>query len=443
MLANVSRIFSVVALVLCCLFADAQTIAFPGAEGFGKYTSGGRGGKVIVVRNLADNGPGSFRSAVEAEGNRIIIFSTSGTIALESSVIIRNANVTIAGQTSPGGVCVKNFPVIIEADNVTIRFMKFRLGDESKQEADALTAIKGNNNIIIDHCSISWSTDECASFYRNRNFTLQWCIISESLNNSVHEKGPHGYGGIWGGKGASFHHNLLASHSSRLPRFSGSASTPNSSEELVDFRNNVIYNWESNSSYGGEKGRYNIVGNYYIAGPATEKEKFYFINPWTPFGKFFIRENVFAGKDDLTKSNILGISEAHPDSVTVDIPFDVIAIITQSATSAFVSVLDYAGDSHSRDSVDHRIIAEVRSGRSERGAMKNGIIDSQSDVGGWPLLEHTPTKDDTDSDGVPDDWEIKNGMNPGHADSSARSLHAEYDNIEIYLSELVSGIVNP
>jgi hypothetical protein len=438
---NVPRIFSVVALVLRCLVLDAQTIAFPGAEGFGKYTSGGRGGKVLTVRNLADHGPGSFRAAVEAEGPRIVVFSTSGTIALESALIVRNANITIAGQTSPGGVCIKNFPVIVEADNVIIRFMKFRLGDESKQEADALTAIKGNHNIIIDHCSISWATDECASFYRNRNFTLQWCIISESLNNSIHEKGAHGYGGIWGGKGASFHHNLLASHTSRLPRFSGSASTPNSPDELVDFRNNVIYNWQHNSSYGGEKGRYNIVGNYYKPGPATKIERFHFINPWAPFGKFFICENVFAGRVDLTKNNMLGISKAHPDSVTVDIPFDVISITRQNATSAFARVLDYAGDSHCRDSVDRRIIAEVRSGRSEGGAMKNGIIDSQADVGGWPLLKYTAAENDSDSDGMPDGWEVENGLNP-HADASSRALHQEYDNIEVYLGELVNGIVN-
>lgn len=439
MLPDAPRMLFLVALVLRCLFTDGQTIAFPGAEGFGKYTTGGRGGKVIVVTNLDDHGHGSFRAAVETEGPRMVIFNVSGTIALESALIIRNGNITIAGQTSPGGVCVKNFPVIIEADNVMIRFMRFRLGDELKQEADALTAIKGNSNIIIDHCSISWSTDECASFYRNRNFTLQWCIISESLNKSVHQKGEHGYGGIWGGEGASFHHNLLANHSSRLPRFSGSASTPNPSGELVDFRNNVIYNWQTNSSYGGEKGRYNIVGNYYKPGPATPGEKYYFINPWPPFGNFFISGNVFAGSADLTQNNKLGIFKAPVDSVTVDAPFDVIAITTQSASSAYACVLDHAGVSHSRDSVDRRIIADVRSGRSESGSRKNGIIDSQAEVGGWPLLKHTTLDRDSDSDGMPDHWEIKNGLNPGHAGSDARSLHAEYDNLEIYLSELVKG----
>ena len=242
--------------------------------------------------------------------------------------------------------------------------------------------------------------------------------------------------------GASFHHNLLASHNSRLPRFSGSASTPNSAEELVDFRNNVIYNWQNNSSYGGEKGRYNIVNNYYKPGPATRSNKFYFINPWRPLGKFYISGNVFAGNLDLTKNNLLGIYAADPDSTTVDVPFNVVSIPRKIASSAFASVLDYAGDSHLRDSVDRRIIEEVRMGRSQSGPMKNGIIDSQADVGGWPLLKPTTADIDSDSDGMPDSWELEKGLNPGRADASGRSHHAEYDNIEVYLNELVNRIMN-
>ncbi|KAA8481406.1 hypothetical protein BDE36_0683 [Arcticibacter tournemirensis] len=422
-------------------FAFAQQLAFPGAEGFGKFTTGGRGGKVLIVSNLNDEGEGSLRKAIQAKGPRIIVFSVSGTIALESPLDINKGDLTIAGQSAPGdGICIKNYPVSIKSDNVIIRYIRFRMGDEKKIAADALGANKGNNNIIVDHCSMSWATDECASFYRNSNFTLQWCIISESLNSSVHQKGEHGYGGIWGGEGASFHHNLIASHKSRTPRFSGSSTTPNSENELVDFTNNVIYNWEANSVYGGEKGRYNIVNNYFKPGPATASSKrTQILNPWSPYGRFYLNGNHLDGNKAISKDNWGGVKADHPDSARTLNPFKVESLACQNPEKAYTAVLDFAGASFRRDAIDTRIANEVKSGSSGLGTQKNGIIDSQNDAGGWPELKSQPAPTDTDNDGMPDAWEKKNGLNPSDPlDSSAYTIDKNYTNVEIYLNNLLS-----
>lgn len=433
-------------VISCCstittFSQETQLIAFPGAEGFGKYTSGGRGGEVIFVSNLNDSGPGSFRDAILKKNPRIIVFSISGTIRLKSPLNIENGNVTIAGQSAPGdGICIADYPVSVNADNVIIRYLRFRLGDESKQEADALSGIAGKENIIIDHCSMSWSTDECASFYRNKNFTMQWCIISESLNQSVHSKGEHGYGGIWGGRGATFHHNLLASHTSRLPRFSGSASTPNSPEELVDFTNNLIYNWKDNSSYGGEKGRYNVINNYYKPGPATKAKKIWMINPWQPYGEFYLEGNVVHGNEKISLNNLVGMKSNHPDSLYDGTPFSVVQIETQSAADALEEILLHGGASFRRDEVDRRVVEEVRKGTSTQGVNKDGIIDSQTEVGGWPVLKSTTPLLDSDRDGIPDEWEKRKGLNPNDKnDGNMQSLQRRYDNIEVYLNSLVDG----
>ena len=430
-------------VVLCTIMIStscisAQTPAFPGAEGYGRLTTGGRGGQVLIVSNLNDDGPGSLRAAIQEKGPRIITFSVSGTIALKSNLPIDNGDVTIAGQSAPGdGICIKNYPVRISADNVIVRYVRFRLGDEMKVEDDAING-RRSKNLIIDHCSISWSTDECASFYGNTDFTMQWCIVSESLNNSVHHKGNHGYGGIWGGIGASFHHNLLAHHTSRNPRFSGSATTPNSPLEHVDFRNNVIYNWAHNSTYGGEKGKYNMVNNYYKPGPATDKSKRdRIVNPSEPYGQFYVAGNFVEGSEEVTKDNWNGgIQCDDPEATKAAEQFEYVSTGSEeSAKQAYESVLAKAGASLVRDAVDERVIKEVKTGTA---AHNDGIINSPQDVGGYPELQSKPAPKDSDNDGMPDSWEKKHQLDPKNADdASGFTVDKNYTNIEVYLNELV------
>ncbi|WP_257670222.1 pectate lyase [Parapedobacter tibetensis] len=441
---------------------EEEAFAFPGAEGFGKFTTGGRGGRVIKVTNLEDAGPGSLRVAIAESGRRIIVFEVSGNIKLKSRLRIASGDLTIAGQTAPGdGICLQDYEMAVAADNVIIRFMRFRMGDLTQNEQDALWG-RYQKNVVIDHCSMSWSVDECSSFYANQDFTMQWCILSESLNKSFHEKDDHGYGGIWGGNRASFHHNLLAHHNSRNPRFDG-GNRPGTGGlspvgiDNVDYRYNVIYNWRNNSAYGGENGEYNMVGNYYKAGPATPANRSARImqvskennEQYSPgHGTFYIAGNYVAGNGGVSADNWLGViydSGVSQAQARMAEPFTFEALSMQyTAEQAYEQVLEKSGTSYKRDAVDQRVVDEVRNGTATYNGSKTGypgIIDSQTDVGGWPVLDSLSPPVDTDGDGMPDDWEIANGLDPNMANADGHDLSTAYDNIEVYINSLVKHLM--
>ncbi len=438
----------------------AQTPAFPGAEGGGMYATGGRGGTVLYVTKLTDDGSeGTLRWAITQNYPRTVLFKVSGIIELTSDLRIRNGNLTIAGQTAPGdGITVKNFPVVIATDNVIIRYMRFRMGDEAVplnptydwDGADALWG-KERSNIILDHCTMSWSVDEASSFYDNKNFTMQWCIIAESLRASVHGKGTHGYGGIWGGQNASFHHNLLFSHESRTPRFNGSRYSGKPELEMVDYRNNVVYNWGGNNAYGAEGGSYNIVNNYYKPGPASgSSSKRRFLQPYSNngvYGQFYMSGNVMHGNANITNNNWAGVSMggSFPAGTTLndlksETEFSVDnPINTHTAEEAFEKVLLYSGASLARDTLDRRYVNETRLGIATAvgsNGSTGGLIDTQADAGGFPVYNSLEAPTDSDNDGIPDGW--LNDKFPGKSATDLNDLGYTY--LEVYLNDLVAHI---
>jgi len=474
--------------ILIILFSAkgiAQTPAFPGAEGGGMYTTGGRGGTVYYVNTLEDNNEGesssregSLRWCINQKGKKTILFKISGTIRLNKSLRIVNGDLTIAGQSAPGnGICIADYPVSVSADNVIVRYMRFRMGDEkiSPEEADGADAFSGRKakNVIIDHCSISWSTDECSSFYDNEDFTMQWCIISESLRLSGHSKGPHGYGAIWGGVNATFHHNLLAHHDSRTPRFG--PGTKHAGTDTTDVRNNVFYNWDGNGCYGGEAMHINIVNNYYKPGPATReriKNRIVAIgtNKGTRgferikdvWGKYYISGNYLPHNEEITKNNWLGVeSDKDKNDLKLNNPLEVGRIKTDDPHTAYNKVLLYAGCSKVRDIIDQRIVQETTDGTArfigrskyngEGGQWKSqsyprkGIIDSQSDLNpnpddknwsAFPELKGTPALPDSDGDGIPDGW-----LEEKYPGIKANDVNKDgYTYLEVYLNSLIEDI---
>ena len=500
-------VFSVLLFSLATMADDAP--AFPGAEGHGRYATGGRGGTVVHVTNLNDSGTGSFRAAVTGGKNRIIVFDVGGVIALKSDISFKD-NLTILGQTAPyPGITLRYRTVRPGANNI-IRFIRIRRGQEKDVNDGADATWQRNKTLmILDHCSFSWSIDEVASFYDNNNFTMQWCTLGESLNNAGHGKGAHGYGGIWGGKLASFHHNMIAHVNNRSPRFNGArynwtGYTGNKlynqynwknavQSENVDFRNCVIYNC-GDGCYGGPGGGYiNIVNNYYKTGPAASTNRVTTVSIanstsssddktyWDMTSRYFINGNQVnstANKDWKDISYDSGVQTINGEKYTIDSlhyygdtvtyvknskgvdcvkiklegPTAIGEITTHPAATAYEKVLGYAGASLYRDDVDERYANEAATGTATyKGSVtkKAGRIDLVSDVNGYteenfPTGQH-PDDFDTDKDGIPDEWEIANGLDPNDkSDGNKYTLDTEkgwYTNLEVYANSLVEDIM--
>ena len=474
--------------------AKSQTLpAFPGAEGFGMYTTGGRGGKVYHVTTLEDNGKtslkGSLRWANAQAGPRIIVFDVSGTIFLKSALKI-NENTTIEGQTAAVKViCIADYPVTLNSNTIT-RYLRFRLGNRqvAHHEGDGLGGMD-LHDVMVDHCSVSWSIDECLSVYGSKNLTVQWCLVGQSLKNAGHSKGAHGYGGNWGGSGATYHHNLLAHHESRVPRLGPRPSTQ--TDERMDLRNNVFYNWAGNGCYGGEGMNVNIVNNYYKAGPATLKRSALiqrriagigirtstythhgtehpndWDKMWHVWGDFYVRGNVNSVHADVTKDNwtygkqinsgAKALSNTYTqrtkDTICVTTPHPFYAVTTETAYKAYGKVLAYAGACLHRDAVDQLLVNDTQNGTATYTGTGNGrvpgIINNQNDIkpvgagddwSPWPMLKQDTPPADTDRDGMPDEWETANGCNPA-VDDAATLAPNGYANIENYANSLVAAI---
>lgn len=527
------KIFTTMAAALMSAAALAQAPAFPGAEGHGRYVTGGSGGRVVHVTNLNDSGTGSFREAVKS-GKRIIVFDVAGVIALKSELKFAD-NITILGQTAPSPGITLRYYTVQPGNNNIIRFLRIRRGEEKNinDGADA-TWQRNKTGIIFDHCSFSWSIDEVASFYDNNNFTMQWCTVAESLTNPGHSKGAHGYGGIWGGKLASFHHNFVGHLMNRGPRFNGArygwtGYTSNKEystykwqnavqAENVDFRNCVMYNAQGTCYGGPGGGQINIVNNYYKAGPSHSlkgktlnglkvdistgsvrgnQDRITLVTLSTQSNsdknhpelydmtsRYFINGNITeTTKGSVTKNqdwkdisydkgipslngeyyspdakNFYGDNVVHVTisgkscvKIKMDAPAPTGEVTTHSAAESFSKVLAYSGASLYRDEIDARYMEEAKTGTAKyKGSITQspGIIDKVADVNGYTEANFgtatRPADFDTDKDGIPDAWEIANGLDPNDAtDALTYSLDSKgyYTNLEVYANSLVEDIM--
>ncbi len=422
----------------------AEVPAFPGAEGFGSTTPGGRRGKVLLVTNLNDSGPGSFRAACEAPGPRVVVLRVSGIIDLNTPVQIREPYITIAGQSAPGdGICLRRYGLAIGTHDVVVRFLRSRPGDVSGREVDAIAIGGESRRVILDHCSASWSVDECLSpSGAIADVTVQWCIISEGLNHSVHQKGAHGYGSLVRAVGGlSLHHNLWAHQNARSPRLGDNYGKP--PFPVFDVRNNVMYDWGGVcSGMTGDILSVNYVGNYLQPGPSSNPRRGPIVFTDTAQARYWIADNVVIGRPELTADNAKLFERTQAKGRTLVTlegkPFEVPRVGSSRAAAAYAAVLAHAGASlPKRDAVDERIVSEVRGGTGR-------IIDSQWEVGGWPVLRQARPPADRDRDGIPDAWEKARGLNPEDpADSAADRDGDGYTNVEEYLDARARAAGSP
>ncbi len=460
---------------------QASIPAFPGAEGGGKFSFGGRGGKVIVVTNLNDDGVGSFRWACEQGGARIVVFNVSGIIRIKTPLIIRAPYITIQGQTAPGdGVCVAGESVWINTHDVIIRFMRFRRGETNVGRRD--DAIGGNpvGNIMIDHVSASWGLDENMSMYRHMyndstpmkngelklgtvNITIQNSIFAESLDTW-----NHAFGSTLGGENCAFVRNLWANNAGRNPSIGWNG--------IFNFANNVVFNWVHRSTDGGDyTAMYNIINNYYKPGPATPSQDKPISHrilkpesgrsklPYKVYGRAYVNGNIVEGNDRVTKDNWDGgvqVEELenageYKDAMKWNQPLPMPAFTLIPTLKAKDYVLTNAGATlPKRDAVDARIVKQVATGKIETDSnvplpttqfkhrrlpidsYKIGIITDPVQVGGYPVYKGTPYKD-SDNDGIPDTYELAHGLNPKDASDAAKIAKSGYSNIEEYLNSVV------
>jgi pectate lyase len=416
-------------LFVCAASVRAADLpAFPGAEGYGSSTPGGRGGKVIEVTNLNDAGPGSLREAVDATGPRIVVFRVSGTIPLTRDLVIRNPNITIAGQTAPGdGICLKNYKLMISANDSVVRYLRVRRGNESGRADDSLGVAEAQR-VVVDHCSIGWSMDEALNtWHGSKDITIQWCLVSEAL----HVRG-HGFAATLGGVNASYHHNMIANCPGRNPSVAGNHEFQTRN---MDWRNNVHFNWGSRT-FDGKPSSINIVNNYFKPGPMSRLKVFARIDapgayPQVGIGKWYFSGNLYEGDEAISKDNKSGTTGAQ-ELIVAD-PNEFAPVKTVSAQEVFPMVLAGVGATlPKRDSVDTRVIDEARTGKTTFG---DGTVMDPKDVGGWPELKSAEPPTDSDHDGMPDWWEKKCGLNPNDASDGAKDLAGDgYTNVEKYLN---------
>jgi len=426
--------------------ATRELPAFPGAEGYGRFARGGRGGDVYHVINLNDSGPGSLRYGIKTiSGPRTIVFDVSGAIDLQSDLRIKDvANLTIAGQSAPGdGITLKNRTLKInQVSDIIIRYIRVRLGDASKTSGDTI-GLGPARNVIFDHITATWGVDGTMDTEFLSNFTLQWCIYGEALHNSTHHKGAHAM--LMSFRKAAgpvtIHHNLLASSRNRHTSLGGGSQYD--PKAIHDFRNNIIYNWEGHTNLGA--GQFILVGNYYRPGPNTNTSD-YPISPKTGDEDVtvgYISGNFFEGHPEWTQDNYAAVEWGiRGGSYSAEVTREEFILQsnpvlapylpdTEPAEEAYKSILEHAGASLHRDTADKRIIQGVRDRTHRR-------IDSQDEVGGWPDLKSETAPPDTDRDGMPDAWETANGLDPADPEDRNNDRDGDgYTNLEEYLNSLV------